>query len=208
MAWDNSELGTDMWLWYSFLRSGRPDIFRLAEAMTRHTGEVDSYHIAPLAGLGSRHNVRHWGRGAKEARISQAGYRRYYYYLTADERTGDVMREMLQADDRLIQFDPMRLAQPRTEAEKIYPTRLCLGLNWFALVTNWMTEWERTQNTVWRDKIYAGMDSLCKMPLGLRTGKNLVMGYDPKPANYFSSMINLAPTTLPRSWVGRRSSLN
>src|SRR5262249_8916335 len=36
-AWDNTELGTDLWLWYSFLRPGRPEIFRMAEAMTRHT---------------------------------------------------------------------------------------------------------------------------------------------------------------------------
>ncbi|MGK0190690.1 MAG: hypothetical protein ACI9R3_006520, partial [Verrucomicrobiales bacterium] len=72
MAWDNTELGTDLWLWMSFLRSGRADLFRMAEAMTRHTQEVDVYHLGPLAGLGSRHNVRHWGCGAKEARISMA----------------------------------------------------------------------------------------------------------------------------------------
>ena len=46
MAWDNRELGTDMWLWYGFLRSGRADIFRLAEAMARNTSEVDIYHSA------------------------------------------------------------------------------------------------------------------------------------------------------------------
>ncbi|HEX8413691.1 MAG TPA: twin-arginine translocation signal domain-containing protein, partial [Sphingomicrobium sp.] len=40
-AWDNSELSTDLWLWYSYLRTGRADVFRMAEAMTRHTGEVD-----------------------------------------------------------------------------------------------------------------------------------------------------------------------
>ena len=57
-AWDNTELGTDMWLWYSFLRTGRADIFRMAEAMTRHTSEVDCYHLGRFAGLGSRHNVR------------------------------------------------------------------------------------------------------------------------------------------------------
>ena len=34
-AWDNSELSTDLWLWMSYLRTGRADIFRLAEAMTR-----------------------------------------------------------------------------------------------------------------------------------------------------------------------------
>ncbi len=52
----------------SFLRTGRADIFRMAEAMTRHTTEVDTYHQGRFAGLGSRHNVRHWGCGAKEVR--------------------------------------------------------------------------------------------------------------------------------------------
>ena len=52
MAWDNTELGTDMWLWYSFLRTGRADVFRMAEAMTRHTNEVDCYHLGRFAGLG------------------------------------------------------------------------------------------------------------------------------------------------------------
>ena len=180
MAWDNSELGTDMWLWYSFLHTGRADVFRMAEAMTRHTGEVDCYHLGKFAGLGSRHNVRHWGCGAKEARISQAGYRRFYYYLTTDERVGDVMHEMLNADFKTIDYDPMRLAQPITEAEKkIAPTRVRLGPDWFAFLGNWMTEWERTGDTKWRDKILAGVQSLSAMPLGLRTGRNLVFGYDP-----------------------------
>lgn len=186
MAWANSELGPDMWLWYSFLRSGRADIFRMAEAMTRHTGEVDCYHLGQFAGLGSRHNVRHWGCGAKEARISQAGYRRFYYYLTADERTGDVMREMLNADYKTIDYDPMRLAQPITDAErKIAPTRVRLGPDWLAFLGNWMTEWERTGDTKWRDKILAGVESLNAMPLGLRTGKNLVFGYDPATGKLF-----------------------
>jgi hypothetical protein len=186
MAWDNSELGTDMWLWYSFLHTGRADIFRMAEAMSRHTGEVDTYHIGPFAGLGSRHNVRHWGCGAKEARISQAGYRRFYYYLTTDERTGDVMRDVLNADFKTIEFDPMRLAQPITPGEKlIAPTRVRLGPDWFAFVGNWMTEYERTGDKKWRDKIEAGVQSLAKMPLGLRTGRNLVFGYDPKSGQLF-----------------------
>ena len=179
MAWDNTELGTDMWLWYSFLRTGRADVFRMAEAMTRHTSEVDTYHLGKFAGLGSRHNVRHWGCGAKEARISQAAYRRFYYYLTTDERTGDIMREVLNLDYKVVEYDPMRLAQPITEAEKKYPTRVRLGPDWLAFVSNWMTEWERTGDTKWRDKILAGVESLARMPLGLRTGKNLLFGYDP-----------------------------
>ena len=35
-AWDNTELASNMWLWYNFLRTGRIDIWRMAEAMTRH----------------------------------------------------------------------------------------------------------------------------------------------------------------------------
>jgi hypothetical protein len=42
-----------------------------------------------------------------------------------------------------------------------------------------MTEWERTGDTKWRDKILAGVESLDAMPLGLRSGRNLVFGYDP-----------------------------
>ena len=64
----------------------------------RHTTEVDTYHLGRFAGLGTRHNVQHWGCSAKQVRISTAVYRRIYYYLTADERTGDVMRELLDAD--------------------------------------------------------------------------------------------------------------
>lgn len=185
MAWDNTELGTDMWLWQSFLRTGRADLFRLAEAMTRHTSEVDCYHLGPLAGLGSRHNVRHWGCGAKEGRISQAGMRRYHYYLTTDERTGDIMREVLNADYRAMDFDPMRLAQPITEAEKKYPARIRVGPDWLAFVGNWMTEWERTGDTQWRDKIVAGVESLQAMPYWMKSGKNLVYGYDPKTGKLY-----------------------
>ena len=185
MAWDNTELGTDMWLWVSFLRTGRADLFRLAEAMTRHTSEVDCYHLGSLAGLGSRHNVRHWGCGAKEARISMAGLKRYYYYLTTDERTGDLMREVANNDTTSLTLDPMRLAQPITAAEKKYPARIRVGPDWFAFVSNWMTEWERTGDTRWRDKILAGVDSLAAMPYGIKSGKNLVYGYDPKTGKLF-----------------------
>jgi hypothetical protein len=152
----------------------------MAEAMTRHTSEVDCYHLGRFAGLGSRHNGRHWGCGAKEARISQAAYRRFYYYLTTDERTGDMMREMLNSDFKTVEFDPMRIARPIKEAEKkIAPTRTRLGPDWIAFVGNWMTEWERTGDTKWRDKILAGVECLAAMPLGMRSGGELVFGYDP-----------------------------
>ncbi len=177
-AWDNTELGTDVWLWYSYLRTGRADIFRMAEAMTRHTSEVDRYHLGRFAGLGSRHNVRHWGDGAKEARISQASYRRMYYYLSTDERTGDLMREVVDVDAKFKEIDPMREASPLT-APNPYPARVRGGPDWLAFVSNWMTEWERTGETKYRDKIIAGMDSIVKLPYGFLTGPNQLYGYDP-----------------------------
>lgn len=183
-AWDNTELGTDMWLWYSFLRTGRADIFRMAEAMTRHTSEVDVYHLGRFAGLGSRHNVRHWGCGAKEARISQAAYRRFHYYLTTDERTGDLMRAVVDVDYKLLELDPMRLAAPLTTPIP-YPARVRGGPDWLAFAGNWMTEWERTGDAKYRDKIIAGIDSIVDMPYGFLTGPNQLYGYEPKTGKMY-----------------------
>jgi len=184
-AWDNTELGTDIWLWYTYLRSGRADVFRMAEAMTRHTSEVDVHHLGRFATLGSRHNVRHWGCGAKEPRISQAAYRRFYYYLTTDERTGDLMRAVVDADRKTVEIDPMRLASPATKPIP-YPGRVRGGPDWLAFVGNWMTEWERTGDTKYRDKIVAGMDSIAAMPFGFLTGPNQLYGYDPATGKLYA----------------------
>ena len=177
-AWDNTELASNLWLWYSFLRTGRADIWKMAEAMTRHTCEVDVYHIGDNAGLGSRHNVSHWGCGAKEARISQAAWAHFYYYLTTDERSGDLMTEVRDADQKLYTLDPMRLAQPRELYPCTAPARLRIGPDWMAYAANWMIEWERTRNNAYRDKILAGMKSICALPNRIFTGP-LALGYDP-----------------------------
>lgn len=178
-AWDNTELGSISWLWYSFLRTARPDIWRMAEAMTRHVSEVDVYHAGPFAGLGSRHNVSHWGCGAKEGRISEAAWNRFYYYLTTDERTGDLMSDVKDAEQMLYDIDPMRLALPREKYPCSAPARLRIGPDWVAYVSNWMTEWERTRNPLYLKKITAGMKSIARLPKGFFTGPG-VLGYDPK----------------------------
>lgn len=177
-AWDNTELASNLWLWYQFLRTADPELWRMATAMTRHASEVDVYHIGPNAGLGSRHNVSHWGCGAKEARISQAGFNRIMYYLTADERLGDLMHDVTDSDQKLYTIDPMRLAQPREQYPCTAPARLRFGPDWLAYAGNWMTEWERTGNTKYRDKIQTGMKSICALPSRLFTGP-LALGYDP-----------------------------
>lgn len=177
-AWDNTELGSPAMLWYQFLRTGDAKVWTMAEAMTRHCSEVDTYHFGPHAGLGSRHNVTHWGCGAKEARISEAWWNRFYYYLTADERTGDIMHEVRDADTLLYTLDPMRLAQPRELYPCSAPARLRIGPDWLAYASNWFTEWERTDNTFYRDKLEAGMRSIATLPHGFFQGP-LALGYDP-----------------------------
>jgi hypothetical protein len=169
-AWDNTELGVPLWLWYSYLRTGRADLFRLAEAHARNTSETDVYHLGDMKGLGSRHNVVKWGDGAKEARISQAAHWHFFYYLTTDERTGDIMHEAAEAADIAVaHYDPMREAAPRTPEEPV--VRLRIGPDWYALAGNWMSEWERTGDIRWRDRILAGVDSIMAMPYWLETGK-------------------------------------
>jgi len=169
-AWANSELSPDLWLWYSYLRSGRADVFRLAEAMTRHTGEVDVYHLGRFKGLGSRHNVQHWGCSAKQLRISTVAYRRFYYYLTTDERTGDLMRELVDADEAFLTLDPIR--KIRTEPIPP-PTRAAaavgFGTDWGSLAFAWLTEWERTGDPRVREKLLAGMRSIGAQPKGFFT---------------------------------------
>jgi hypothetical protein len=181
-AWDNTELAAPLWMWMSFLRTGRADLFRLAEAHTRNTSETNVYHIGPMAGLGSRHNVVKWGDGAKEARVSQAAHWRPFYYLTTDERTGDIMREQLKSDLAAIKHDPMRLAQPVLPQDPKYPGRIRIGPDWFALAGNWMTEWERTNDPKWRDRIMGGVDAILAMPYwirsGVRNGLNPDLGKD------------------------------
>ena len=178
-AWDNTELGSVSWLWYSFLRTGRADLWRLATAMTRHTSEVDVYHLGEMAGLGSRHNVSHWGCGAKEARISQAAWNRFMFYLTADERLGDLMTAVRDADQKLYTIDPMRLALPREKYPCTAPARLRVGPDWLAYAGNWMTEYERTRDINYKKKIETGMKSISALPHGIFTGPG-VLGYDPK----------------------------
>ena len=158
-AWNNTELMPDAWLWFSFLRTGRADVFRFAEAMTRNTSEVDVYHLGKFVGLGSRHNVSHWGCGAKEARISESFLKRFYYYLTTDERTGDLMRETLDVDRTVDRIQPLRKQVTRGSTPIIR-----VGPDWLAFASNWMTEWERTGDTRYRDYVLTGMKCIGAMP--------------------------------------------
>ncbi|MBC9031873.1 twin-arginine translocation signal domain-containing protein [Sphingomonas sp. JC676] len=199
-AWDNSELSTDLWLWYSYLRSGRADVFRMAEAMTRHTGEVDVYHIGPYRGFGTRHGVQHWSDSSKQPRVSNAAYRRIYYFLTADERCGDLMHALIDSDYTLQRVEIGRKVDERApgsappggnsavKAAGALPDGqvfVQFGTTWGSLISAWLTEWERTRDTKWRDRIVTGMRSIATLkqgwfaggaPFELKTGRFLGPG--------------------------------
>jgi hypothetical protein len=61
-----------------------------------------------------------------------------------------------------------------------YPTHARVGPDWLALVSNWMTAWERTGDTRYRDRIMVGVNSLYEMPYGFFSGHNAAFGYDPE----------------------------
>ena len=213
-AWDNSELATDIWLWLHFLRSGRADVFRFAEAMTRHTGEVDVHHLGRFAPLGSRHNVMHWGCSAKQLRISTALNRRYYFYLTGDERVGDLLREQVEAGRALRTIQPGRKlpnAQARTrddpdgddpdghDPDGNY-AHTGFGTDWGSIAGAWLTEWERTNDPRMRDRLLASMKSIAAQPRGfftasgrmnLRTGAFDISSDDKVSVSHLSAAFGL-----------------
>ena len=167
-AWDNTELVPTLWLWNYFLRTGRPEVFRLAEKLTRHASEVDVYHLGRYKGLGSRHNVRHWGCPCKEARIAMAHHHRYYYYFTGDFRLADIFDELKDNELSFLQKDP--LGDFYDKKDMVYPSHARSGPDWSSLCSNWMTQWERTNDPAYRDKIMVGVEDLKHMPLRLISG--------------------------------------
>lgn len=151
--------------------------------MTRQNSEVPVYHMGIFYPLGSRHSVNHWGDGAKQPRISESGFKRYYYYLTTDERIGDLMREQLSANlaySYIGAIDPsprmhgdgtkqpfnadgtlnVAFENPAWQAAHggtLTPPNDQFGLDWTCYAINWMTEYERTGDPKARDYVLTMM---------------------------------------------------
>lgn len=172
-AWQQTELVPTYWLWLQFMRTGREDIFSLAEAMSRNTAEVDCYHFGPLKGLGSRHNVRHWGCPCKEPRVSMAGHHRPMYYLTGDLRTGACMAEMADAH--------LALPNVRWYTEKAPQIRCRTAPDWSSLLSDWMTAFERTGNEAYRELAIRGIQGILAAPMGFGSGP--IFDFEPATGN-------------------------
>ncbi|KAH8588939.1 hypothetical protein B0O99DRAFT_524083 [Bisporella sp. PMI_857] len=176
-AWDNSELSPDLFFWLYFLRTGREDVYRFAEALTRHTGEVDVYHLGQWKGLGTRHGVQHFSDSAKQARISQPQYRKYFYYLSGgDERVGELLDELLDTDKTYGVLDPQR--KVRTDGWKPTPNSTVafgLGTDWGAMAGGWLIAWER-RSLRWEEaktKLTNTITGIANLKNGFVTGSGL-----------------------------------
>lgn len=167
-AWDNTELVPTLWLWYQFMRTGREEVFVLAEKLSRHASEVDVYHMGKYKGLGSRHNVRHWGCPCKEARIAMAAHHRFYYYLTGDRRMEDIFEELKDNEMTFLNKDP--LGDFYEKDQMVFPSHARSGPDWSSLCANWMTRWERFNDDRYKEKIVTGISDIKKAPLKLVSG--------------------------------------
>ncbi|WP_261620658.1 Tat pathway signal sequence domain protein [Pseudarthrobacter equi] len=172
-AWDNSELSTDAWLWYHYLRTGDAKAFRFAEAMTRHTGEVDVHHIGKFQDLGTRHGIMHWADSAKQVRISNAAYRRFYYFLTGDERVGELMRDLVDADKSFMTLDPQRKVRTDVYAPQADALGISNTTDWGSLASAWLAEWERNGDPIARTKLVNGATTIAAMANGWAQGGTL-----------------------------------
>ncbi|KAI1105767.1 hypothetical protein F4804DRAFT_111243 [Jackrogersella minutella] len=177
-AWDNSELSPNLFFWNYFLRTGRADVFRFAEAHARHTGEVDVYHIGPFKGFGTRHGVQHWSDSSKQIRVSTPIYRQVFYYLSGgDERVGELLHELMDADKAFLTVDPRRKVRQDNGTYVIDPEALDLdiGLDWSGLASTWLIEWER-RGPRWEEaqsKLNTTIHSIANLKNGFVTGLGL-----------------------------------
>lgn len=115
VMWTNNEPTTDFMLWTNFMRTGDPKFFNLAQAMSRHTMDVDNIHwprkrtyygeindaidfwnyedepeSTPYLGIGRRHANEHWN-ALLSAHVWIQGWIADYY-LAADHRALEIAK--------------------------------------------------------------------------------------------------------------------
>ena len=93
-GWTNTEGLPGLFLQMQYLRTGRRDYFLAAEAMARHTCDVDMRHDGKWFGRGTRHGVQHWSDGNHEERQTCHAEWRFYHYLTGDMRCRDFAKQL------------------------------------------------------------------------------------------------------------------
>ncbi len=95
-GWSNSEWDPRHAVWLYFLRTGHVDSARLAEAMSRHSEDVDTCHFHPLrpywVGGSFRHSTDHFGDEPCSSHTFVDNWVDHYY-LTGDGRAREVIEQ-------------------------------------------------------------------------------------------------------------------
>ncbi len=93
-GWTNTEGLPGLYFQQEYLRTGRRDVFFMAEALARHARDVVTRQSGRFFGTGTRHGVQHWSDGNHEERQTTFAEYRLHYYLTGEGRSRDVMMKL------------------------------------------------------------------------------------------------------------------
>ncbi len=143
--------------------------------MTRHTGEVDVHHLGERAGPGTRHGVQHYADSAKQQRIASTTYRRHYYFLTGDERVGDLMHANVDCDETFLVLDPIRKIRTEPCTPDRHALSIGFGTDWSGLASAWLTGWERKgpKREEARARVLSTLETIAAQPNGFVQGSGL-----------------------------------
>lgn len=93
-GWTNTEGLPGLYFQQEYLRTGRRDVFFMAEALARHARDVVARQSGRFFGTGTRHGVQHWSDGNHEERQTTFAEYRLHYYLSGESRSRDVMMKL------------------------------------------------------------------------------------------------------------------
>lgn len=97
-----------------------------------------------------------------------AGHHRYMYYLTGDRRLEDIFDELKDNEMSFLNKDP--LGDFFDKADMVFPSHARSGPDWSSLCSNWMTQWERFNDSKYLDKIRVGITDIKATPMKLVSG--------------------------------------
>jgi len=180
--WENNEPAIDFMLWLQFMRTGDPKYYTAAEAMSRHTMDVDNVHwptdpeyfgdtnesldfwkttreesiASPYLGVGRRHANQHWA-AILSAHVWLQGWLASYY-LTGYHRGLDIAK--LTADSYL---------------RRIWGDHGLTGRRLYLSVWNMVEAWDATKDPKYLEDLKDRVEIMLEFQNGSSQYDNLVI---------------------------------
>lgn len=181
-AWLNNEPAVDYMLWLHFIRTGNRKYFLAAEAMSRHTMDVDNIHwptdpdyigdsnsatnywehqarpsgATPYLGIGRRHANQHW-TSLLSAHVWVQGWLSSYY-LTGYHRGLDVAKQTAE-----------------TYTKRIWGEHGLTGRRLYLSVWNMTEVWDATKDPRYLEDLQDRVDRMLKLQNGPDQYNSLVI---------------------------------